>query len=203
MHAFRIRNEDDDWVQARMRDRIVNELAAETHSGRASYRNVAFINGEYWGHYVARERLDNYFVRDNFGADPDSVQMVKTFLDLNLGATVDVAESGTLDDFQGMTNFIANMNMNNAANFQKASQLLDLDNFTDYIATEVFVASTDWLQDYSNNIRLFKTKKNAPWKFLLWDVSYSSGNASGCASCDVLGSTLGNNSRPYVNQPAG
>jgi hypothetical protein len=195
-HSFRIRNEDDDWVQARMRDRIVNELAAPTHAGRASYQNViGFINGQYWGHYVARERLDNYFARDNYGADPDSVNMVKTYFNLGLGTTLDEAENGTIDDFEAMSNFISNNDMSNAINFQQASQLLDLDNFTDYINTEVFVASTDWLQDYYNNIRLFKADKNDPWKFILWDVSYSSGNASGCAACNVLGSTLGNNSR--------
>ncbi len=195
-HSFRIRNEDDDWVQARMRDRIVNELAAPTYSGRAAYQNViGFINGQYWGHYVARERLDNYFVRDNYGADPDSVNMVKTYYNLATGGTEDVAETGTLDDFLTMSDFIVNHDMTDADNFRKASQLLDLENFTDYINTEVFVASTDWLQDFYNNIRLFKVSKNAPWKFVLWDVSYSSGNASGCVSCDVLGTTLGNNSR--------
>jgi hypothetical protein len=198
-HSFRIRNEDDDWTQARMRDRIVNELAAPTHSGRASYQNVlGFINGQYWGHYVARERLDNYFVRDNYGADPDSVNMVKTYFNLNLGITQDVAETGNLDDFEAMSGFIANNNMADAGNFKQASQLLDLENFTDYLETEIFVASTDWLQDYYNNIRLFKSHKTDPWKFLLWDVSYSSGNPLGgstCVGCDVLGSTLGNSSR--------
>lgn len=194
--SFRIRNEDDDWNDARMRDRIVNELAAPTHAGRASYQNViGFINGQYWGHYVARERLDNYFCRDNYGADPDSVNMVKTYFSLNQGTTLDEAEHGTLDDFLAMSNYISNNNMADAANFGQASQLLDLENFTDYLHTEIFVASTDWLQDYYNNIRLFKVDKNDPWKFILWDVSYSSGNASGCVSCDVLGSTLGDDSR--------
>lgn len=194
--SFRIRNEDDDWNQARMRDRIVNELAAPTHAGRAAYQNViGFINGQYWGHYVARERLDNYFCRDNYGADPDSVNMVKTYFNLNLGTTLDEAENGTLDDFLAMSNYISNQDMSDAANFEQASQLLDLENFTDYLHTEIFVASTDWLQDYYNNIRLFKADKNDAWKFILWDVSYSSGNASGCVSCDVLGSTLGDDSR--------
>lgn len=194
--SFRIRNEDDDYMSARMRDRIVNELAAPTHSGRASYQNViGFINGEYWGHFVARERLDNYFVRDNYGADPDSVNMVKTYFNLNNGVTEDVAENGTLDDFNSMSDFIINHDMSVASEFNQAARLLDLDNFTDYLNTEIFVASTDWLQDYYNNIRLFKTSANAPWKFLLWDVSYSSGNASGCSGCDVLGSTLGSQTR--------
>jgi hypothetical protein len=194
--SFRIRNEDDDWVEARMRDRIVNELAAPTHAGRAAYQNViAFINGEYWGHYVARERLDNYFCRDNYGADPDSVNMVKT----HFGVGDYVAEYGTIDDFLAMSDFIINNDMTNPDNFLKASQLLDLNNFTDYLHTEIFVASTDWLQDYFNNIRLFKTERNDPWKFILWDVSYSSGNplsgGSACAACNVLGSTLNDDSR--------
>ncbi|MDX1912970.1 MAG: lamin tail domain-containing protein [Saprospiraceae bacterium] len=193
--SFRIRNEDDDWVQARMRDRIVNELAAPTHAGRAAYQNViAFINGEYWGHYVARERLDNYFCRDNYGADPDSVNMVKT----HFGVGDYVAEYGTIDDFLAMSDFIANNNMADAGNFQQAAQLLDVNNFTDYFQTEIFVASTDWLQDYFNNLRLFKAERNDAWKFILWDVSYSSGNplgGSACAGCDVLGTTLSDDSR--------
>lgn len=190
--SFRIRNEDDDYNSARMRDRIVNELAAPTHAGRASYLNVAaFINGEYWGHYVGRERIDNYFCRDNYGADPDSVNMVKT----HYGQGDYVAEYGTIDDFIAMSDFIAGNDMAAPANFEKAGQLLDLENFTDYFATEIFVASTDWLQDFFNNIRLFKADKNDPWKFILWDVSYSSGNASGCADCDVLATTLADQSR--------
>lgn len=194
-HSFRIRNEDDDWIHARMRDRIVNELAATTFSGRASFRNItAFINGEYWGHYVARERLDNYFVRDNYGADPDSVNMVKT----HFGLGDYLAEYGTIDDFYAMSDFIANTDMSAPGNFKKATQLLDIENFTDYLETEIFVANTDWMQDFFNNVRLFKTRKNAGWKFLLWDSSYSSGNPSAgstCASCDVLASTLNHYSR--------
>lgn len=199
-HSFRIRNEDDDWVQARMRDRIVNELAAPTHAARASYLNVvAFINGQYWGHYVAREGLDNYFCRDNYGANPDSVNMVKTYYNLSAGMSLDEAEFGSIGDFYAMTDFISNNNLADAANFKKAGEMLDLDNFTDYIITEVFVANTDWLQDYLNNIRLFKNNKNDRWKFLLWDVSYSSGNPlagnSACTTCDVLGSTLSSTSQ--------
>ncbi len=187
-HSFRIRNEDDDAWGARMRDRIVNDLARPTHSGQAAFRNVvAFINGEYWGLYSARERLDNYFVRDNYGADPDSVNMIKT----HWGLGNYIAEYGTTDDFFELSDFITGHDMSLPGNFQAVGERLDLDNFTDYFATEIFVASTDWLQDYFNNIRLFRTP-DLRWNFLLWDVSYSSGGASGCAACDVLGSTINN-----------
>lgn len=187
-HAFRIRNEDDDAWGARMRDRIVNDIARPTHAGQAAFRNVvAFINGQYWGLYSARERLDNYFVRDNYGANPDSVNMVKT----HWGQGDYLAEYGTLDDFFDLSDFIANQDMSDPANFDQVRQRLDLDNFTDYFATEIFVASTDWLQDYFNNVRLFRAP-DLRWHFLLWDVSYSSGSASGCVQCDVLGSTIAN-----------
>ncbi|MBP6825206.1 MAG: CotH kinase family protein, partial [Saprospiraceae bacterium] len=158
-----------------------------THAGRASYRNVTgFINGQYWGHFVARERLDNYFCCDNYGANPDSVNMIKT----HYGLAPYVAEYGTLDDFIAMSDYIANNDMAVPGNFQQAQQLFDLENFADYFITEVFVASTDWLPEYFNNVRLFKPEKNAPWKFILWDVSVSSGNGSACTSCDVLADAL-------------
>ncbi len=135
-----------------------------------------------------------YLQPGHFGADPDSVNMVKT----HFGLGNYLPEYGTIDDFFAMSDFIENNDMSDPANFEKASQLLDIQNFTDYFETEIYVASTDWLQDYFNNLRLFKTKKDAPWKFLLWDVSYSSGNplaGSTCTSCDVLSSTLSHDSR--------
>ena len=87
-----------------------------------------------------------------------------------MGTTLDEAENGTIDDFEAMSNFISNNDMSSAVNFQQASQRLDLDNFTDYINTEIFVASTDWLQDYYNNIGFFKAEQNYPCNVNLWDL---------------------------------
>lgn len=188
--AFRIRNEDDDWMGARMRDRIVNELGQSTHAGGAAFQNVvAFINGEYWGHFNARERLDNYFVRDNHGADPDSITMIKT----HWGQDPYQAEYGSINEFYSLTDLIIQNNMADESNFAAVAEILDLENFTDYFATEIYVASTDWLQDFFNNVRLYKASKpRLKWKFLLWDVSYSSGAGSGQAYANVLGSTIAN-----------
>jgi hypothetical protein len=186
--SFRIRNEDDDFNLARMRDRVVNQIALQTHAVAAGNSNVlAFLNGQYWGLYSGRERLDNYFCRDNFGCDPDSVTMVKT----HFGQAPYQAEYGNIEDFYTLTDFMANNDLGIQANFDAVAADLDVENFADYFATEIFVASTDWLQDYFNNVRLFKcSSPKVKWKFMLWDVSYSSGAGSGCVNCDVLGSTL-------------
>jgi hypothetical protein len=176
-----------------MRDRIVNQLALPTHAVAAGNNNViAFINGEYWGLYSGRERLDHYFCRDNFGCNPDSVNMIKT----HFGQGDYIAEYGTLTDFYALTDFAANNDLSQDANYEKITQQLDIENFTDYFATEIFVASTDWLQDYFNNIRLFQSSEpTLKWKFMLWDVSYSSGAGTGCVACDVLATTIDNPSR--------
>ncbi len=187
-HGFRVRNTDDDWSGTRMRDLIVNRMALSTHCGTAAYQNVAvFINGEYWGHYGAREMLNDDFMHDNYGAVTDHVDMVKTAFP----AMDYVAEEGTTDDFFEMSDYIIDADVADDINFSEAENLVDIKNWVDYFAAEIYVNNQDWFpSSYFNNTRLGNAdEENIKWKYILWDVGYSQGVGGGFYD-DLLSNTL-------------
>jgi len=176
LKGFRVRNMDDDYSQARMRDVVANRLSKGTNSSWAAYQNVAvFINGKYWGHYGARELLDRYYVRDNYGADPNNVDMVKTLF----GNPLEM-EEGTDSSYLALTDFIINSNMSSPQNYAKVDETIDVNNWIDYFCNQIYVDNEDWFPSfYYNNTRMFTARDPyVKWKYLQWDQGYSQYNPS-------------------------
>ncbi len=179
LHGFRVRNLDDDAASTRMRDVVANRMGINTACGSAAYQNVAvYINGRYWGHYAARELLDNYFMRDNYNANPDSVNMVKTAYSIKPDY---YPEEGSEKSFIELSNYIIQTNLTNEVNYNLVLDKIDLDNWVDYYANEIYNNNTDWYpSEYFNNIRLAEcTDPKVKWKFILWDMGVSQGNYVG------------------------
>lgn len=181
LHGFRVRNLDDDAVGARMRDPIANRIALPTNAVATASQNVAvFINGIYWGHYAARELLNKYFFKDNYNVNIDSLDIIKSYY--NIGT---LADHGTIDGFNSMINFITNCNINDSLIFDQVKSMIDLENWADYWALQIFVANGDWYSSvWVNNVECFKSyAPDLKWKFVIWDAAYSQGN--GQSDCEA------------------
>jgi len=187
LNGWRVRA-NNDWGNsaARMKDVIHNRLALPTYLVVPAYQNVAtYINGEYWGHYSAREELDAYFLRNNLGVDPDSVDLVRS----GAGEDVwDLAEFGTLDAYYDLSDFFNSHNMTNPDHYAEALTLIDKENWVDHFATQIFINN----DEMAYNIRCFKSyKPDMKWKFILWDT----GAGGECETCNSIQSLL---SYPYL-----
>ncbi len=194
-HGFRVRSMDDDWGSTRMRDIVVNQMSLKTYSEAAAYQHVAvFINGEYWGHYAARELLDKYFMRDNLGAQKDSVDMI-----LSSYPDPFVIEEGGETSFNSMNSYLINNDLSDSIMFNQASDLIDYKNWVDYFAAEIYSNNIDWFPSYwYNNTRIASDySSKIKWKYILWDVSDSQG-VEGNVTDDLLYNTLAN---PYTPNP--
>ena len=166
MSGFRVRA-NNDWGNsaARMKDLIHNRMALPTTLVVPGYQNVAtFINGEYWGHYSAREELDGDFLRNNLGVDPDQVDIIRS----GAGEDVwDVAESGTMDAFNELKTFFNTHNMEDPEDYAEAMMLVDKENWVDHFATQIYINN----DEMPYNTRCFKSySPNMKWKFILWDT---------------------------------
>ncbi len=198
LHGFRVRNTDDDAMAARMRDVIANRLALPTHAAVTASQNVAlFVNGAYWGHYVARELLNPYYVRDNFGADPDTVDIVKT----HVGSTF--ADAGSREDFDDLAAFLSQADLSRPENLAEAERRADLDNWIDYWASQIYIANGDWYSSqWLNNTQAFRAgpPTDGRWRFVLWDSAYSQGLGGGetAADFDALAFALRSPAKPNL-----
>ena len=189
LNGFRVRA-NNDWGNsaARMKDVITNRLAAPTNLVAPAYQNVAtFINGEYWGHYSAREELDKYFLRNNQGVNPDMVDLIRS----GAGEDVwDIAEAGTITAYNDLKTFFNTHNMTNDADYALALELIDQENWVDHFATQFFVNN----DEMAYNIRFFRSyEPNMKWKFILWDT----GAGSECYTCNSIESLI---NFPYTSE---
>lgn len=190
---FRVRNMDDDWSTTRMRDVVANRLALPTHCAATGYQHMAvFINGEYWGHYGGREVTNEYYVRDNHGADEDQVDQILTSYFEDEDYLVD---EGSGDDFFDMSDFIIQNDMSDPQLFTMAQKRIDWENWVDYYAAEMYLANGDWFSSiYFNNTRLYRAP-GVPWRFILFDVTYAQ-NQGVNSSTNILEEALANPAFP-------
>ena len=172
LHGFRVRNMDQDYSDTRMKDIVANKLGLETHSGATAYQNVAvFINGEYWGMYGAREELDEYYLQNNHGVDPEKVDMIKT----NWGGEEKTeAEVGSDTSYYRLIDYITGHDMSITANYEEAKDMIDVQNWVDYFATEMYIQNVEWLDILENNFRIYRSyEPDIKWRYIMWDCTNS------------------------------
>ncbi len=118
---------------------------------------VLFINGQPWGLYNLRERLDRFFLRDQLNIDDADVIENKK------------AQSGDLDHWNALYEFVDKNSLADPNNFAFVKAQIDLQNFTDYALVQMFAAHDDWPQ--SNAARGRARIPGGRWFWMSWDAT--------------------------------
>ncbi len=171
--AFNLRNGGNDFLGSRFRDALMQRNMRHTNVDYMAYSPVVvFLNGSYWGLYELREKMDQHYLRFNHNVNHDAVDLIS--YDHNLGFQV---HNGSDSAFYDMLYRITSTNPNDdAAFFQVLNNHIDLANYTDYFATEIFYANSDWMGEWTNNIKCWREKKEgSKWHYMLWDLDYGCG----------------------------
>ena len=155
----------NDGLQSRLIDRF-NEQAAvpSTVIHQAWNPVVVYLNGTYWGHYNMRERVDRYFVAQHEGLSLEKADD----LDLLEGNGRNV-NWGSNKEYRAMVNKVADSSPGkNEADLQYILDNIDIDNYFDYMAFEMFFGNSD-----PGNIRFYKLKtEGAKWRWIFYDADY-------------------------------
>lgn len=132
---------------------------------------VVFINGEYWGFYELRNKLDEGHFDYAKGVDKDSLDLMS--LSYWYGLVLRTL-SGSDTDFIEMRTVLATYpTPEDPEYYALADSLLDLQNFTDYIASQMFFANYDWPY---NNIKAWRDRGgDNKWKYAIIDVELGLG----------------------------
>ncbi|HYG52945.1 MAG TPA: lamin tail domain-containing protein [Flavobacteriales bacterium] len=169
--AINLRNGGNDYWDGRSRDGFMQRLCANTHVDYMGYEPAyAFLNGTFWGHLEIREREDEDYIEGNHGIPSDNIDIIAhTYNGLN-------AIGGNLDDFIVLHNTISTYSATaTPAFYQLIDSVIDLWNFTDYIACETYLGNGDWAS-YPNNTKFWHRKSPyGKWRWVLWDVDFGLG----------------------------
>ncbi|SFQ22191.1 protein of unknown function [Butyrivibrio proteoclasticus] len=127
-----------------------------------------FLNGEYWGMYFLTDKYDDKYIEDKYGVKDDNVVMVKN-------GSIEEGDSEDITLWNQMRAFIENNDMEDEENYKKACELIDIDSFIRYYATEIYISNRDWPDNNTSAWRVRETSDKAyedgKWRWMLFDVN--------------------------------
>ena len=155
-----LRNSGNDWGYSLFRDPLMQCLVKSTNLVVQAYLPViVYLNGEYWGIYNLREKLNEHYIASNYGFDPDNLDMLEYY---------EAVIQGEPDHYLQMIDYIVNHDMGLPEYYKVVEASMDMDNFIDYQVAEIYFDNTDWP---STNIKFFRPRmEDGLWRWLLFDT---------------------------------
>lgn len=159
--AFLFRNTGQDFNKARMRDPLLTDLLASA-TDVAVQKNrpvVLYLNGEFWGVYYLREKINENYVAGNYNVSKDEVQLTR-------------ANGTSSDEYLALVKYAREHDLTVPEYYDYVASQVDIDEYIDYIVAEICICNTD-----NGNIKFFKTT-NGKWTWIFYDVDQSSATAN-------------------------
>ncbi|HCD53107.1 MAG TPA: hypothetical protein DEQ34_11705, partial [Balneolaceae bacterium] len=156
-----LRNGGQDWYRAMIRNAVVQSFVKDRMDlGYQAFKPVAvFLNGDYWGLHMLREKQNEDFIESNYGFDEDSVDVLTT--------NASVSE-GSADHYEAMLEYIESNDLSDPANYEWVTQQMDIEQYIDYMITEIYLSNGDWP---ANNIKYWRPQQpGGKWKWILYDA---------------------------------
>jgi gliding motility-associated-like protein len=153
-----------------LRDSYVHTLSqkADLHMDARTWApSVLYVNGQYWGVYDTREKVDDAdYTEYYYNTTADSLQMLKTWG----GTWSEYGGAQAQTDWNNLSNFILSNSMAIPANYNYVDSLFNIKSLTDYVILNSFCVTSDWLN--WNTIWWRGRNHNAThkkWRYDLWD----------------------------------
>lgn len=134
---------------------------------RTAAKCIVYLNGQYWGVYDLREKVDDHDYTDfYYGQDKYHLQYLQTWWD----TWAEYGGQKALDDWQTLNQFVMQNDMTQEQHFKKVTDELDLLSMIDYFAVNSFTVCSDWLNYNTGWWRGTNPEgTHKKWGFTLWD----------------------------------
>ncbi|MEX0844499.1 MAG: CotH kinase family protein, partial [Balneolaceae bacterium] len=162
--AFILRSSADDQVYTMFRDAFTqySQLGFMDIDYQAYRPVVVFINGEYWGIHNLREKINEHYLADNHGVDPDAVHILE-----NNAQVV----QGSASHYNRLVDFVSSSDMNEPNRYSYVTTQMDIAQYIDYQIANIYLAENDWP---GNNIKFWRADdETAKWRWLTFDKDQS------------------------------
>ncbi len=144
--------------QTIIKDAFAHNVSSQLNVDYQEFQPViVYINGEYWGIYTIRDRIDERYIEYTHNIDKDSVEFF---------------EWGNAH-YQNLINFLEANNLKDDVNYNYVTKQIDIDNYIDYSIAELFFANYDWP---SNNMKFWRKKNTGKWRWVFFDLDAGFGN---------------------------
>jgi hypothetical protein len=165
-NKFILRNAGQDFNVAHFRDALMHKIVQkETEIDIQDYQPVVvFLNGKYWGIHNIREKIDRFYVNENFGVHEDSVHLLRT--------NIKIVE-GNYYQYMQMIDYVISVPVVDSVAYDSIGKLVDIYNYTDYFIAEMYYVNPDWP---NNNIKYWRSYTDTSrWRYIMTDTDFGMG----------------------------
>jgi len=166
-----IRNGASEWYASKIVDSTLTSLAQDTTDldVQSYYPVVFYLNGEYWGVYFLREKINKYYLQQKYGIDPEKVDII-----YGNGIHSSNAVTGDNENWLALRDFVMTHDLSVQENYVELDAWIDIQNYMDMVINEIYVGNTD-----TGNIKCYREKvEGAKWRWFYYDVDWSFANES-------------------------
>lgn len=163
--GFVLRNAGNDWQFTHMRDALMQTLVKDLDIDYLEYRPAtSFINGEYWGIYNIREKINEYYLANRHGVDPDNVDLLENNMKVLQGDS---------QAYQQLIDYISTNDMTTAAAYAYIDSAIDLNECILYFAAQAYYDNLDWP---GTNIKFWRERSaSGQWHWILCGLEFGFG----------------------------
>ncbi len=181
------------------RDELATSIVAKLGFDIQNYKtSIMYLNGEYWGINVLKERFDEDYLSIKYDIKEENIVMLTLTGNLEYGD-----DSDTLH-YSDMLNFVAQNSLDIPANMDYLDTQMDIDNYLNYTTSEIFIGNGDWP---NNNIRFWRKRVNyddyasighdGRWRWMFFDLDGAFGG-----TCSDVYYTTNNLAKALSTDPA-
>lgn len=168
--ALQIRNGGND-NNCRMKDACLTQIIAASgiNIDYQAYQPIAhFVNGTWKGAINMREPNNKHFVLANYGLDDDMIDQFEMSPDSGY-----VQKCGTKDRWKQLLTL--SRSSYNQTSYNQICEMLDIDEYCNYMAIELFLQNWDWPQ---NNVKAWTPREEGGrFRFVVFDMDGSFSNS--------------------------
>jgi hypothetical protein len=163
--SFVLRNSGNDFQYTHIRDAMMQQLVKNLDIDYQEYRPAAsFINGEYWGIYNIREKVNEHYIAYRHGLNPDSIDLLED--------NMNVVQGDSLNYLQ-LINYISSADMTTTETYNYVNKMIDLDECILYFAAQAYYDNLDWP---GGNIKFWREHgEKGKWRWILYDLDFGFG----------------------------
>ncbi len=160
---FLLRNAGNDFYRTHLRDLLIqSRMQNEDIDIQMGEPVTVYLNGQYWGVYHLREKIDRFYLRENQGVNTEEINLLE-----QNGLVID----GERNSFVNLLTYIQQNDLSQQQHYQYIQQQIDIENWTNNLISNFYHMNTDWPH---HNTKFW----NAPdrkWRQILVDQDVSMG----------------------------
>ncbi len=158
-----LRGANSDFSATRLRDIVASSLAEG--QGILYQDHVViqvYINGQYWGHYNLREKINKHFIAAYEGVTDEAA--IDSIDILARTGTDRFTQNGDNEDWLELAEFCKKNDLNKPENLAFVEERLDIDSMFTHAAYQIILGNVDF-----TNVRVYRVP-GGKWRYLLFDV---------------------------------